>query len=52
MLVFQSEVYAILACVHKIETRDRPEIYVSACSDSQKALKVFRAAKTTSPLAR
>jgi len=52
MLVFQTEVYAILACVHKIETQDRPEKYVSVCSDSQAALKVLQAAKTTSPLVR
>ena len=26
--VFQAEVYAILACVHEIETQDRPEKYV------------------------
>ena len=50
MLVFQTEVYAILACVHKIETQDKPEKYVSVCSDSQEALKVLQAAKTTSPL--
>jgi hypothetical protein len=45
--VFQAEVYAILACVHETETQDRPEKYVSICSDSQVALQ---AAKTTSPL--
>jgi len=33
--VFQAEVYAILACVHETETTDRPEKYVSICSDSQ-----------------
>ena len=27
--VFQAEVYAVLACVHEIETQDRPEKYVS-----------------------
>jgi len=50
--VFQTEVYAILACVHEIETQDRPEKYVSICSDSQVALKALQAAKTTSPLVR
>jgi hypothetical protein len=52
MLVFQTEVYAILACVHEIENQDGPEKYVSVCSDSQEALKSLLAAKTTSPLVR
>jgi ribonuclease HI len=39
--VFQAEVYAILACVHKVRTQDRPEKYVSICSDSQAALKAL-----------
>jgi hypothetical protein len=42
--VFQTEVYAILACVHEIETQDRPEKYISICSDSQAALKALQAA--------
>jgi len=42
--------HAILACVHEIETQDRPENYVSICSDSQAALKALRAAKTASLL--
>jgi len=46
---FQAELYAILACVHEIETQDRPEKYISICSESQVALKAFQAAKT-SPL--
>jgi len=50
MLVFQADVYAILACVHETETQDRPEKYVSISSDSQAALKALQAAKTTSPL--
>ena len=50
--VFQAEVYAILACAHEIETKDRPEKYVSICSDSQAALKALHAAETTSPLVR
>jgi hypothetical protein len=33
--VFQAEVYAILACAYEIQTNDRPEKYVSICSDSQ-----------------
>jgi ribonuclease HI len=49
--VFQAEVYAKLACVHETETQDRPEKYVSICSDSQATLKVLQAAKT-SPLVR
>jgi len=42
----------ILALVHESETQDRPEQYVSICSDSQAALKALQAAKTTSPLVR
>jgi hypothetical protein len=49
--VFQAEVYAILDCVHEDRTQDRPEKYVSICSDSQAALKALRAARTT-PLVR
>ena len=49
MLVFQADVYAILACIHEIETQDRPEKNVSICSYSQAALKVLQAAKM-SPL--
>jgi ribonuclease HI len=47
--VFQAEVYAILACVHEIETHDRPENCVSICSDSQAALKRFRLLKPRLP---
>jgi ribonuclease HI len=50
--VFQAEVYAILACAHENEAQDRPEKYVSICSDSQAALKVLQAAKTMFPLVR
>ena len=46
--VFQAEVYAILACVGETATQDRPEKYVSICSDSQVALKALQAAKTSS----
>jgi len=49
--VFEAEVYAIFACVHEIETQDRPEKYISICSDSQAAMKALQAAKT-SPLVR
>jgi hypothetical protein len=48
--VFPAEVYAILACAHEIEAQDRPEKYVSICSDSQAAVKALQTAKTTSPL--
>jgi ribonuclease HI len=48
--VFQAEVYTILACAHEIEAQDWPEKYVNICFDSQAALKVLQAAKTTSPL--
>ena len=50
--VFQVEVYAILPCVHEIETHGRPEKYVSVCSGSQAAVKALQAAKVTSPLVR
>jgi len=50
--VFQAEVHAILACVHEIETQDRPEKYVSICFDSQAVLKALQGANTTSPLVR
>jgi hypothetical protein len=43
--VFQAEAYAILACFFETETQDRPEKYVSICSDSQAALKALQAAK-------
>jgi len=48
--VFQAEIYAILACVHKIQFQSRPEKHVSICSDSQVALKALKAVRTTSPL--
>jgi ribonuclease HI len=35
---FQAEIYATLACVHEIQFQNRPEKYVSICSDSQVAL--------------
>ena len=49
---FQAEVYAILAFTEETATQDRPEKYVNMCSDSQAALKVLQAAKTTAPLVR
>jgi ribonuclease HI len=48
--VVQAEIYAILACAHEIQFQNRPEKYMSICSDSQAALKALRAVKTTSPL--
>jgi len=33
--VFQTDVYAILACVHEMAAQDRPEKYISVCPDSQ-----------------
>jgi len=41
MLVFQTEVYAIVTCIHEIETQDRPKKYVNVCSESQEALKAL-----------
>jgi hypothetical protein len=49
-LIFQAEVYEILARVHEIENQYRPDKYVRVCSDSQESLKAFQVAKTTSPL--
>jgi hypothetical protein len=48
--VFQAEIYAILACVYEIQLHIKSEKYISICSDSQVALKVLRAIRTTSPL--
>ena len=48
--VFQAEIYAILACAYEIQLQNRPERYVSICSDSQAALKALQAIRTMSPL--
>jgi len=48
--VFQAEIYASLACVYEIQFQDRPEKYVSICSDSQVALKALQTLRTTYPL--
>ena len=42
--VFQAEVYAIIACAQENEAQEKPEKYVSICSDSQAALKAIQAA--------
>jgi len=47
--VFQTEIYAILACVYEIHFQNGPEKYVSICSDSRAALKALQAVRT-SPL--
>ena len=47
--VLQAEIYVILACVYEIQLQNRPEKYVSICSDSQTALKALQAVRT-SPL--
>jgi hypothetical protein len=47
---FKAEIYAILACAHKIQLYGRPQKYVNICSDSQVAQKALQAARTTSPL--
>jgi len=41
--VFQAEIYAILACVYEIQSQNRPEKYVSICSDTQVALRALQA---------
>jgi len=48
--VFQAEINAILACVYEIQSQNRPEKYVSICSDSQADLKALKAVRTMSPL--
>jgi hypothetical protein len=45
--IFQTEVYAILACVYEIQTNTRPEKYISIFSVSHVALKALQAAKTS-----
>ena len=40
--VFQAEIYAILVCVYEIQLQNRPEKYLSICSDSQVALKALQ----------
>jgi ribonuclease HI len=49
--VLQAEIYAILACVYEIQNTARSEKHISICSDSQAALEVLQAVKT-SPLVR
>src|SRR5215510_1414902 len=51
-IVFQSEVFAILVCVHEIQAQVVGGKRVSICSDSLAALKALRAVRTTSPLIR
>ena len=41
--------YSILACAYEIQSQNRPEKYVSICSDSLAALKALEAVRTTSP---
>jgi len=48
--IFQAEIYAILACSYEIQSQNRPEKYVSICSDSLAALKALEAVRTMSPL--
>jgi len=48
--VFQDEIYAILVCVCEIQFQNRPEKYVSNCSDSQKDLNALQAVRIASPL--
>ena len=48
--VFQAVIYTILACVHEIQSQNRPEKYVSICSDSQAELKALETVRTTYPL--
>ena len=50
--VSQAEICAILACAYEIQSQNRPEKYVSICSDGLAALKALNAFRTTSPLVR
>jgi hypothetical protein len=52
MPVFQTDVFAILACAHDIQNHGTPEKHVSICSDNLAALKALGAVRTTSPLVR
>jgi hypothetical protein len=49
-MVFQAEIFAILACAYDIQDQQRPERYVSICSDIQAALSALKAVRTTPPL--
>jgi hypothetical protein len=42
-IVFQAEIYTILACAYEIQSQKRLEKYVSICSDSLAALKALKA---------
>ena len=46
-LYLQAEIQAILVCVYKIQFQNRPDKYVSICSDSQAALKTLQAVRTS-----
>ena len=48
--VFQAEIYAVLACAYEIQSQNRPEKYLSICTDSLVALKALKTIRTTSPL--
>jgi len=48
--VFQVEICAILASAYEIQSQNRPEKYVSICSDSLVALKALKVIRTTSSL--
>ena len=48
--MFQTEIYAILACAHEVQSQNRKERYVSICTNSLAFLKALKAVKTTSPL--
>jgi len=47
--VFQVEIYANLACAHKIQFQGRPEKHMNICSDSHVAFKTLQTIRT-SPL--
>ena len=48
--VFQAELCAILAYTYEIQSQNRPEKYVSICSDSLPSLKAIKAFRITSRL--
>ena len=47
---FWAEIYVILACAYGNKSQNRPDKYVSICSDSLATLKALKVFRTTSPL--
>ena len=45
--IFRAEIYAILTCAYEIQSQNRPEKYVSICSDSLGDLRALEAVRTS-----